>query len=71
MIGAERSFHMTELNDAQYSFAHSWMGLFDYDYGAIDHQLKIKVDFSIPGFTPTAAHEIWDYIRELTLAHLN
>jgi hypothetical protein len=71
MIGAERSFLMTELNVKQMAFANAWMGMFDYDYEAINEQLKIKVNFSIPGFSPSAAHEIWDYIRDLTMSHLN
>lgn len=59
MIGAERKVHMT---DTQLIFANSWMSLFDYDREAIIHQLSIKVDYDIEGFSGQEAREIWDFI---------
>lgn len=51
------------MSGEQLIFADSWMSLFDYDREAIIHQLSIKVDYSIEGFSDEEAREIWDFIE--------
>lgn len=54
------------MTEAQLNFANIWMGLFNHDYVAIEHQLQIKRasgSYNIDGFSSNEADEIWAYIE--------
>ena len=52
------------MTDKQLNFAWIWMGLFMHDHEAILHQLDIKTDWSIEGFSDEEAWDVWDFIRD-------
>lgn len=56
------------MTDKQLSFAMVWMGLFMHKHEDILHQLDIKTDWSIEGFSTEEAQEVWDFIREYALS---
>jgi len=51
------------MTEKQLQFTKSWMGLLGNNKESILHQLSIKEDFDIPGFSERESEEIWDGIR--------
>ena len=51
------------MTEKQLQFAKSWMGLLGNNPESIMHQLSIKEDFNIPGFSERESEEIWDAIK--------
>lgn len=57
----------------QLNFANIWMGLFNHDYVAIEHQLQVKRaagSYNIDGFSSDEADEIWEYIDGIVQENL-
>lgn len=53
------------MTESQLKFAEVWMGLFNHDYEAIEHQLHVKRvagNYNIDGFSSDESDEIWAYI---------